>query len=537
MPKLPPPLAAWGPFYGMRYAFDPSDNGENRGFVYEALNMVPADPINGGAYLRRVGDSQSTVDAANKLLCQYLGVYKARSGFVNVGIFAGEIYTRSGTTWTLKVTTANFATAGVTLSPGALCGCTTYNDLLIVSDGTNIPFSWDGTSGAGGLTSLANVGAACYGQPVVYYAKLFFIKAGSRSTIIWSEENDPTTGYEAGGYTNAWTLNQSGAGALYALAATNDALYFFRAHGIGAIRGAVSPTFSSDGVHDGIASWEGTTSQLGVTVNGEEVYFPNTQTGELCVIVGGRVRHLGGDLQDLIGNTLYSGGTPTTTVARTCLMPYYDAVAIATNYAGQGLSTPVLYLFSTKTKRCIARLTFNLAMATSVAVPMIGQSYEASYNGFGITTAATSDSPAATYTFSSPPVSTSTWYSSSNPPSAFQLTLSPYVAPPFTVAALQEIESVYDVLPKSGASATTVSVAERTVDSTLVDSNTTDVGTVTLTPDTTYRQEVRAVHQFHDRRRNVQLTIRDSGTLRNYPWGVKRVAVRGDLESADQALP
>ena len=42
------PLAVFGPFLGMRYSFDPVDDGQNAHYVYEALNMVPLDPIGGG---------------------------------------------------------------------------------------------------------------------------------------------------------------------------------------------------------------------------------------------------------------------------------------------------------------------------------------------------------------------------------------------------------------------------------------------------------------------------------------------------------
>jgi hypothetical protein len=71
----------------------------------------------------------------------------------------------------------------------------------------------------------------------VYYAKLFMLKR-DRKTIVWSEENQPNTGYEAGGYNNAWELTQTSNEPLTAIIGTNEALYYGRKTSVGAIRGA-----------------------------------------------------------------------------------------------------------------------------------------------------------------------------------------------------------------------------------------------------------------------------------------------------------
>lgn len=169
----------------------------------------------------------------------------------------GQIYTLdTGLVPTLAVSVTNLASATVTLAASTPCYLVPFDNLLVVSDGTNTPFTWDGTSGAGGLTKLTNA-PVFFGPPTVYYARLFGILASDHSTIQWSEVNSPNTGYVAGGFNNQWTLSQTGQQPLMAIVGTNEALYYWRLTSIGAIRGAVTATFSSDGTHDGISSQVG----------------------------------------------------------------------------------------------------------------------------------------------------------------------------------------------------------------------------------------------------------------------------------------
>lgn len=171
-----------------------------------------------------------------------------------VAIIDGEIteYNWSTDTSSTVVSTANLTSASIVLSTTARCYAVTFDNKMIISDGTNTPFAWDGTSGAGGLTELTNA-PVFFGQPTVYYGKLFAIKNTDQLTIVWSEENDPTTGYEAGGFNNAWTLGQTNSEHLVGILGTNEALYYWRKTGIGIIRGAVTPDFSSSGTHDAVS--------------------------------------------------------------------------------------------------------------------------------------------------------------------------------------------------------------------------------------------------------------------------------------------
>ena len=178
----------------------------------------------------------------------------------------------TGTT-TNVVTAGNFTTAGVTLAASTHYWCVFNNKIAFnPSNGTQKPWTWDGTAGAGGIAELNNAPFA-YGRPTTYYAKLFFIEYAARDTIAWSEENDATTGYATGGFSNEWKLSQTGTAPIYAIQGTNEALYYFREKSIGLIRGAVSTDFVTSGTHDAIPGVTGTICPNGVAAIGGDLWF------------------------------------------------------------------------------------------------------------------------------------------------------------------------------------------------------------------------------------------------------------------------
>lgn len=225
-----------------------------------------------------------------QLVCQFT---KRAGTTYTVVIVGGKFYTYNWSTnaFTEVVSAANFATASITLSSTARCYATAFADTLVVSDGVNKPWTWDGQSGAGGLTSLTNA-PVCYGPLVVYYAKLFAIKDTARSTIVWSEEGTPGTGYEAGGYNNAWDLVQTSTEGLRALAATDSALYAFRSNSITAISGPVSTDFKTTGTREAVSDRIGTLAPDSVKVINGRVWFMD-QFGRLQVTSGGEPQEVG----------------------------------------------------------------------------------------------------------------------------------------------------------------------------------------------------------------------------------------------------
>ena len=264
----------------MRDSLDPVVAVRDRARLLQ--NVYPLDPVKGSAVVGVPGFrlAGSQLGSVGKRTGQLVYEFTRRSGTTTtVAIVGGQgIYTFNWSTraWTQVVTVANLTTASITLSETARCYGVTFADKLVISDGVNKPFMWDGTSGAGGLTSLTNA-PVIYGQPVVYYAKLFGIKNTERSTLVWSEEGDATIGYEAGGYNNAWTLAQTNSEGFYALCATDESLYCFRARSITKVLGAVTSNFSSTGTREAVSEDVGTASPASVirTSNGD-IYFTDS---------------------------------------------------------------------------------------------------------------------------------------------------------------------------------------------------------------------------------------------------------------------
>ena len=191
-----------------------------------------------------------------------------------------------GTGLAEALSAATLSAASVAISATATVYACMFNNQMVITDGVNTPWMWDGTTN-GGITKLTNAPVA-YGPPTVYYARLFFIKNADRGTGVWSEVNAANTGYEAGGYNNAWTLSQTASSPLIALLGTNDGLYYFRAKSIGLIRGAVTSTFSTSGTHDAVSADVGLGHALMLAFYQETIFFTDTQMRPWRMALGGR---------------------------------------------------------------------------------------------------------------------------------------------------------------------------------------------------------------------------------------------------------
>lgn len=284
MPIRPKYLSA-GPFRGMRYIADPRLADPK--YCYRAVNMVPTDD---GFYQRyfSFGVTDSAISGASQ------GLFEFDALGSPVAVIGGALYTVGPTGVPAAfVSGATITGAGATLSTTNGVWGIEYNKQLVLHDGANAPFM---VSTAGVVTPLTNAPTSVYGNPAVYYAKLFFIKATDRVTIVWSEENAANTGYEAGGFNNAWSLTQSGKGNLYAILGTNEALYYWRQTSLGAIRGAVTPDFTAAGVHDEVSRVRGSVSGSPLVIN--HVPWFVDQSGVVCRIQGGQVQAFDGDLRE-----------------------------------------------------------------------------------------------------------------------------------------------------------------------------------------------------------------------------------------------
>jgi hypothetical protein len=272
-----------GPFVGMRDAPEPTTGAATLALLAQNLTRTPG-PANAGLTSR---PGFSGMDAPTVLLAEdgtpllaedgtplYTGTSittganqairtwtKATGVRETTAIVGGKVYGYDWTTalWTEVVTAANLASVSITLSSTSRVALVPFADGLVVSDGVNVPFWWDGTSGAGGLVKLTNC-PVLYGPPTVYYAKLMGIKNSDRKTLVWSEEGAPNVGYEAGGYNNAWDNPGGLADPLTSVVGTNEALYVFRERSSVAITGAVSTDFATAGTRSNLSEDVGTLS-------------------------------------------------------------------------------------------------------------------------------------------------------------------------------------------------------------------------------------------------------------------------------------
>lgn len=253
-------------------------------FAYGILNLLPRDAINGGPLDPRPGLNHLGSTTALAEIQHITEFAKANGNRERVIIAGGEIFSLAnwtGASWTTEITGAQLTAASITLKTTGRVWSVVLNGNLVVSDGVNTPFMWDGTGG-GGLTLLSNA-PVFYGPPTIYAGKVFGIKNAERDTMVWSEENDPTTGYEAGGFNNSWSLTQTGDKALEAIKGTNDALFFWRIDSIGAIQGKVTPTFRSEATDDLISEGIGTRFPDAILVHGRDIWFAD-QRGRFQVL-------------------------------------------------------------------------------------------------------------------------------------------------------------------------------------------------------------------------------------------------------------
>lgn len=287
---------------GMRSTMEGS---EYEGYVEWLHNCYPADPYNGGEIIARPGrqlypvlsnGANQPVFSEEPVKIQMGAIFTTTQGGIQrpVVIAGGKFYALSASTygWIEAVSTATLLAAGITLSAVNDYYAVMFNGKLIVVGSNNsgdivseAAWSWTGVEGSG-ITKLTNAGTNFFGKPAVYAAKLFFIRKNQK-TIVWSEENNETLGYEAGGYANAWDLNQTSAEPITCLLGTNPALYVFRRSSIGAIYGGSAAEFSTTSTVDAISASSGTDSPNGVIFAGESVWYVDSQGRPAYFPLGG----------------------------------------------------------------------------------------------------------------------------------------------------------------------------------------------------------------------------------------------------------
>lgn len=265
--------------------------------LYRLDNMYP-DPLYQALLPRPgfqvLGDNVAVAHGANRGLLHTL--YKL-DGTIVTALIAGTKFwkqtTSGGTqTWT-EVTTSgalpsDFFSTATGYSPK--CEAISFADVMILR-GWLYMYKYDGTT----FTKLT--AAPLMDSLTVYYAKLMGIKHTEPTTFVWSEENDPTIGYESGGYNNAWTLGQTGSEPLYVVRGANEALYYWRQNAIGAIRGEVSTNFSSTGTREGVSETVGSIYADSVVAVGQAFWFLDRLKRPYRLTFGGELTPLWADCE------------------------------------------------------------------------------------------------------------------------------------------------------------------------------------------------------------------------------------------------
>jgi hypothetical protein len=237
-------------------------------------NIYPLDPNLGDGVVGRPGVRVLGAQLGSVGRRRVQGHYqytKQDGSEYTITIVGGYFYTLgwAGEAWTEVLTTAQLAAAAVTLDQTAKVFFLTFKDQVIVSDGVNTPFAWDGTTG-GGITKLTNA-PIIYGQPTLYEGRWFGIKAAAPTSFVWSEADVLNTGFEAGGYNNVWNFRQTDANRLYRVHGTNQGLLILRGRSASAAGGPVSSAFVAQSTKEGISSTEGTLSPAGLAEFGPNI--------------------------------------------------------------------------------------------------------------------------------------------------------------------------------------------------------------------------------------------------------------------------
>lgn len=253
-----------GPFVGCRDATDPTT--ADTAYARLLRNVVRGHGPNGMAQVGRAGSTLMASSFGTNI--QAVLTWTNASGVrITTVVADGEIYSYdfATDTKTKVVTTANLTTAGAALSSSARVSLVPFASELIISDGTNFALAWTGASGAGGITELP---VKFYGPPTVHASKLVGIDATRRYVLFWSEEGDPTIGYDITvgplTYTNAWDNPGGYNDPLTAVCGTNDGLYVFRERISLAILGAMGADYQTSHTRANLAADIGTISPWGV---------------------------------------------------------------------------------------------------------------------------------------------------------------------------------------------------------------------------------------------------------------------------------
>lgn len=274
-----------GPWKSVLTTMDPFSDRPNQ--LSDARNIYIPDPANGsgvdarpGFVLENNGTAvyTSATDFRGQGLFTHFGT---EADPINFCVFGGKLF-RADSTLTIFT---DVTPVGVAIDDdvrtrvffedmgGIMCVTDGVNRPWVASDLTSTPIT-------GTYIDFDSAGTAwtAFGPPVVFGGSGFFVlksvnSVPARLDIAWSEPADWTVGYQQTDYDNRWTLQQTSAAPIYALAPTNVALYYFRERSIGSISGTVGPDLATTSTHDAISSNTGTLTPQTIVQFGDTIFF------------------------------------------------------------------------------------------------------------------------------------------------------------------------------------------------------------------------------------------------------------------------
>lgn len=310
----------------------------------------------------------------NNVVGNFSGTESLKDGSNTVGTANGTLI------GVIAQTNGTVKTSMATISPTAThVYCTTLEQQLIINDEVNPPWiasdlsktpvtgtiiDYDGT----GMPGSGDTWAAT-GQPVVYAGSLFFILKSIAGvlqppTITWSVPGNPAQGYEQDdGGTNAfdyqWTLEQTNAHPLYALAATNVALFYFRDYSIGALAGTPGPDFQGSATHDVVSVNVGCLQSATVQQYGQTIFFCDALGRPYALQPGSPPIPIWLNMRQAITDSTSNYPTVTANVAVATIHPNLNLYIVALFSPVAGVSEPPVeaFWFDTKTLAYVGRLT------------------------------------------------------------------------------------------------------------------------------------------------------------------------------------
>lgn len=275
----------FGPVYSVRTTRTPYDDAEQPMAWYDAYNLYNIEPNHPDGWAARSG-----------FVLQFGGAVATGGTFRGQGVFnltdpgsnVSDFFVMKGKLYRTDIAFAaatDVTPGGITIDSAVTTRVygTAFGSQLIITDGVNRP--WIATN----LTSTPVTGAyidfdgngvawSAFGPFWVYGGSVFCILQAVNGTscqedVGYSVAGDAATGYQQANYDYRWTIMQNGSGPLFALAATNTQLFYFRENSIGAFSGAVGPSLATTATHDAVSQNVGTLTPQSVVMFGDTIYF------------------------------------------------------------------------------------------------------------------------------------------------------------------------------------------------------------------------------------------------------------------------